>query len=60
MDEILKVLLNPSIIAVILGIIIMVFNIQLPNALITGMKNIGNMTDLYLCLLSELYFPKLR
>src|SRR5690554_6213630 len=44
MDEILKVLLNPSIIAVILGIIIMVFNIQLPNALITGMKNIGNMT----------------
>jgi len=44
MNEILKVLLNPSIIAVILGIMIMVFNLQLPNALITGMKNIGNMT----------------
>lgn len=43
-EETKKVLLNPSIIAVILGILIMIYNIQLPNALLTSMKSIGNMT----------------
>ncbi|NLV89330.1 MAG: AEC family transporter [Tissierellia bacterium] len=43
-EEIKKVLFNPSIIAVLIGIIIMIFNIQLPNALVSSMKNIGSMT----------------
>ncbi|NLM03847.1 MAG: AEC family transporter [Clostridiales bacterium] len=42
--EIRNVLLNPSIIAIYIGIVIMVFNIRLPNALISSMKSIGNMT----------------
>jgi predicted permease len=42
--EIEKVLLNPSIIAVFIGIIIMVFNIQLPSAISSSMKSIGNIT----------------
>ncbi len=43
-EEIKKVILNPSIIAVLIGILILVFNIQLPNALVSSMKSIGNMT----------------
>lgn len=43
-EEIRKVIFNPSIIAVFIGIIIMVFNIQLPNALSSGIKGIGNIT----------------
>lgn len=39
-----KIFLNPSIIAVILGLIILITGIKVPNALFTGMKNIGNMT----------------
>ena len=42
--EIKSILLNPSIIAVLLGIIILVFNIQLPQALSSSMKSIGSMT----------------
>ncbi len=42
--EIERVLLNPSIIAVFIGIIIMVFNIQLPSAILSSMKSIGNIT----------------
>ena len=43
-EEIRRILLNPSIIAVFLGIIIMVFNIQLPNVISSSMRSIGNMT----------------
>lgn len=42
--EIKKVLLNPSIIAVFIGIIIMIFDIQLPGAISSSMKSIGNIT----------------
>ena len=42
--EIKKVLLNPSIIAVFIGIMVMIFNIELPNALLSSMKSIGNIT----------------
>ena len=42
--EIKKALFNPSIIAVFIGIIIMIFNIKLPNALLSSMKSIGNIT----------------
>lgn len=43
-EELKKILLNPSIIAVCLGIIIMVFNIQLPGALLSSIGAIGNIT----------------
>jgi len=43
-EEIKKVILNPSIIGVSIGILIMIFNIQLPNALVSSMKSIGSMT----------------
>lgn len=43
-QELINILLNPSIIAVFLGIIIMIFNIQLPEALSSGIKSIGSMT----------------
>ncbi len=43
-EEIRKVIFNPSIIAVFIGILIMVFNIHLPSALSSGIKGIGNIT----------------
>lgn len=43
-SEIKTILLNPSIIAVCLGIIIMIYNINLPNALLSSMNSIGNIT----------------
>jgi predicted permease len=42
--ELVMILLNPSIIAVCLGIIIMMFNIQLPGALLSSIASIGNIT----------------
>lgn len=42
--EIKKILLNPSIIAVFIGIMIMIFDIQLPNFLSSSIKGIGNIT----------------
>lgn len=42
--ELKKILLNPSIIAVCLGIIIMLFNIQLPGALLSSINAIGDIT----------------
>lgn len=42
--ELKKVLLNPSILAVCAGIIIMIFDIQLPDAILTSIRNIGNIT----------------
>ena len=43
-SEIKKIILNPSIIAVIIGIAIMAFHIPVPMALLSGMKSLGNMT----------------
>lgn len=43
-QEIINILLNPSIIAVIIGIIIIILDIQLPDALLSSMNGIGNMT----------------
>lgn len=43
-QEIKNILLNPSIIGVFTGIIIMFFDIQLPNALTSSIKSIGNIT----------------
>lgn len=43
-NEIKKILLNPSIIAVCAGVIIMIFNIQLPDAILFSIRNIGNIT----------------
>jgi len=42
--ELKKIILNPSIIAVCLGIIILIFEIQLPGALLYSIKSIGNIT----------------
>jgi len=42
--EIKKILINPSIIAVFIGIIIMVFDIQLKGAILSSIKSIGNLT----------------
>lgn len=42
--EIVSLLLNPSIIAVIIGIIIMVFNIEVKGALLSSIKSIGSIT----------------
>lgn len=42
--EILNVMLNPSILAVIIGIFIMVSGIKLPAAIFSSIKSIGNIT----------------
>lgn len=42
--EIYKILLNPSIIAVFIGLIIMISGFQLPQALLSSMNSIGSMT----------------
>lgn len=42
--ELKKILLNPSIIAVFLGIIIMLFEFQLPSPLLSSIESIGNTT----------------
>jgi predicted permease len=42
--ELKKILLNPSIIAVCVGVIIMIFNIQLPGAMLLSIRSIGNIT----------------
>lgn len=42
--EIKKVLFNPSIIAVLIGIGIMIFRIQLPHALLSAINRIGSIT----------------
>jgi len=42
--EIINVFLNPSVIAVLIGIIIMVFNIQIPVAILLSIRSIGNIT----------------
>lgn len=43
-QEIINIILNPSIIAVFIGVIILIFNIQLPVALSSSMTSIGSMT----------------
>ncbi|SCY60684.1 AEC family transporter [Alkaliphilus peptidifermentans] len=42
--ELKKILLNPSIIAVCLGIIIMIFKITLPRPILSSVQSIGNIT----------------
>ncbi|HHY83357.1 MAG TPA: AEC family transporter [Clostridiales bacterium] len=42
--EIGKILLNPSILAVAAGILLLIFNLALPRTLLTAVKGIGNMT----------------
>lgn len=43
-EELIKALFNPSIIAVIIGIIIMVFEIQIPGLLLTSINSVGSIT----------------
>lgn len=43
-EELRKILLNPSIIAVCAGLWIMIFNIQIPAPLLSGIKSIGGIT----------------
>lgn len=43
-NEILSLLFNPSIIAVIIGIIIMVYDVKIDGALLQSIKSIGNIT----------------
>lgn len=43
-NEIINLLLNPSIIAVAVGIIIMIFDIEIKGALLSSIKSIGNIT----------------
>lgn len=43
-QELKKILLNPSIIAVFLGILIMIFNIRLPSSLLSSVESIGSIT----------------
>ncbi|NYB76012.1 AEC family transporter [Sedimentibacter hydroxybenzoicus DSM 7310] len=42
--EIINLLFNPSIIAVIIGIVIMLFNIEITGALLSSIKSIGSIT----------------
>lgn len=42
--ELLKILFNPSIIAVALGIIIMIFDIVIPELLLNTIRSVGNIT----------------
>ena len=42
--ELKKILLNPSILAVCIGIIIMILDIQLPGAILSSIRSIGNIT----------------
>lgn len=42
--EIINLFFNPSIIAVVVGIVIMVFNIEIKGALLSSIKSIGNIT----------------
>ena len=42
--EIKKILLNPSIIAVCLGLVIMIFEVQIPAPILTAVRSIGNIT----------------
>lgn len=42
--EITKIILNPSIIAVCIGLLLMFFDIQLPGALLFSISNIGSIT----------------
>ncbi len=42
--ELLKILLNPSILAVALGIIIMIFDIVIPELLLNTIRSVGNIT----------------
>lgn len=42
--EMKNILINPSIIAVCIGIILMIFNIKLPGALLSSIRSIGNIT----------------
>lgn len=43
-SEFKKIFSNPSIIAVLIGVVIMIFHIPVPITLLSGMKNLGNMT----------------
>ena len=43
-ENIKKVLINPAIVAVYIGIIVMIFNIKLPLAIIDTSKIVGEMT----------------
>lgn len=43
-NELLKILLNPSILAVALGIIIMIFDIVIPKLLLNTISSLGNIT----------------
>ncbi|MFT9494358.1 AEC family transporter [Anaerosolibacter sp.] len=42
--ELRKILLNPSILAVCIGILIMIFDIQLSGAILSSIRSIGNIT----------------
>ncbi|MDF2678782.1 MAG: permease [Bacillota bacterium] len=43
-NEMKKVLFNPSIIAVIIGLSIMIFDLTINNAILSGVRNIGNIS----------------
>lgn len=43
-QELKQTFLNPPVLAVGIGLIIMTLNLQLPNSLVTSIKNIGNIT----------------
>lgn len=43
-EELLKILLNPSIIAVCTGILIMIFDLQIPAPILSSIKSIGGIT----------------
>lgn len=43
-EEIIKAILNPSVIAVYLGLIIMIFDIRIPDTIMSSINSIGNMT----------------
>ena len=59
-NEVKNIILNPSIIAVFLGIIILVFNIQLPQALFSSMNSIGSMTGPLSMIIIGVIFSKVK
>lgn len=43
-QEIIKAILNPSVIAVVVGVVILIFNLKIPDILMQSINSIGSMT----------------
>lgn len=58
--EIKKALLNPSVVAVYLGIIMMIFDIQLPHVILSSIDSVGGMTGPLSMIIVGAMFSKVK